>query len=147
MARLPRNELYMSAASKRLRIENYSNCVEMNVNKICFTQKSINNTFSNGIPIEWTINMLENNQIKPRQLPLIRIGWYENGWRSVDNRRLYCYKTAKNITMIPVKIIQITREFYCKNTSPNNGKSVRIINDPKNPKRNEMIYAFDPISS
>ena len=127
-------QTFMSNTSRNQRIKNYNNCSEMDVNQIRFTQKSINNTFSNGISIEWTIEMLENNQIKPRELPLIRIGMYKNQRRSVDNRRLYCYKTAKNIRIIPVRIIDITKEFSCKNTSPNDGTSVKVINDPKSPK-------------
>ena len=129
------------------RTTNYQNSTQMNVNEIHFTQKSIKNTFSNGTPIRWTIHMLERDEIKPRELPLIRIAWFNDQWKSVDNRRLYCYKTAKNIQTIPVRIINISKEFYCKDTTKTNGTSVQIINDPKTPKRGELICAFDPISS
>lgn len=132
---------------KSRRTRNYQKSKQMNVNNIHFTQKSIKSTFSNGIPIMWTIGRLERNELKPRELPLIRIGWFNGQWKSIDNRRLFCYKTVKNITIIPVRVVSITNEFDDKDTTRTNGTKVQIIDDPKTLLKDEIAYAFDPILS
>ena len=120
----------------------------MDVETIRFTQRSIKDTFSNGTPIKWTIHMLETKQVKPREIPLIRVGFLNNQWRSIDNRRLYCYKTVKHIDKIPVIIMdKITKEFHDKNQSPNNGKSVQVIHDKKTKNLHHNVIARDPITS
>eukprot|EP01083_Nonionella_stella_P189814 702770_1 len=92
----------MSRACIQKRLDAYysNNSRTMNVNQIRFTQPTIKNTFSNGVPIEWTIDMLETNQVLPIEIPLIRVGYFRGQWKSIDNRRLYCYKTAKNIKQV-----------------------------------------------
>eukprot|EP01084_Bolivina_argentea_P056118 102740_1 len=129
------------------RSQKYELHVKMNVDDIRFTQKSINNTFSNGTPIEWTINMLKRNKIKPCEIPLIRVGFFNGHYKSIDNRRLYCYKTC-NIKKIPVILMkEITKEFRYKDQSPNNGKSVQIINDPKSVQHHKnVVVAYNPMT-
>ena len=120
----------------------------IHVDKIRFTQRSIKDSFSSGTPIKWTIYMLESNQIKPMEIPLIRIGYVNGQWRSIDNRRLYCYKTAHNIDTIPVFVMKkITKEFYDKDQSQNDGKYVKVIKDHKMGNLDQNIVAYDPITS
>mmetsp|Transcript_52576 Transcript_52576/g.87062 ORF Transcript_52576/g.87062 Transcript_52576/m.87062 type:complete len:347 (+) Transcript_52576:81-1121(+) len=103
----------------------------MNVSNIRFTQKSVNDTFSSGAPIKWTIHMLQTKQIEPCEIPLIRVGKLNGHYKSIDNRRLYCFKQS-GIKKIPVTVMQeLTLEFHYKNQSPNNGTSVQVIHDPK----------------
>ena len=35
---------------------------------------------------------IELNKVKPKELPLIRVGFYKGKYVSIDNRRLWCYK-------------------------------------------------------
>lgn len=130
------------------RLRHYGNMKQMDPHKIHFTQDHISNTFSNGVPISWTIRMLQSNEILPRELPLIRIGWFNNRWTSIDNRRLFCFKTAKNINIIPVRIVEITQEFHKKHDSKCNGLFVKVIIHPnRQVQLNTSVCAFDPISS
>eukprot|EP01084_Bolivina_argentea_P015522 29064_1 len=119
----------------------------MDVASIRFTQKSIKDTFSCGAPIKWLIYMLKTNKIEPCEIPLIRVGFYNGYYKSIDNRRLYCYKTA-NIEKIPVFVMKtITKEFRCKDQSQNNGISVQIIHDPKPVScRKNTVTACHPIT-
>ncbi len=64
----------------------------MNVSDIRFTQKSIKDTFSLGNPIAWTIYMLREKKIAPYEIPRIRIALYNGYYKTIDNRRLYCFK-------------------------------------------------------
>merc|ERR1711933_7565 len=104
----------------------------MSVPEIRFTQKSVNDTFSNVAPIiKWTIYMLTTKQIQPYEIPLIRVGIFNGYYKTIDNRRLFCYKKA-GIKKIPVTFMgNITEEFRYKDQSPNNGRQVEVINDPK----------------
>ena len=132
------------------RIKHYQNMREIEVDKIHFLQKTITSTFTNGMPISWTIEMLEKNEILPRELPLIRIGWFKERWTSIDNRRLYCFKQSKNIDIIPVRIVKHKKRRFPQRTKKINNDRLDVkVNVHKNRKIkvNEKVIAFDPISS
>lgn len=73
---------------------------DVKVNDIRFTQKSVKNTFSNGAIIDWTIYMLKEKKIEPKEMPLIRVGWKDGHWKSIDNRRLYCFKQIPSLKTV-----------------------------------------------
>merc|ERR1712098_526285 len=120
---------------------------EVGTNSIRWTQVSINNRFGNSLPIEWTIAKLRSGEIIPRELPLIRVAKFKGKYRSVDNRRLYCYKTA-GIQRIPVVVIKEDRkmkQLFEKNKSKNNGTAVRIVAVELNPKNlDTKVVTYDP---
>ena len=132
----------------RKRKQAYRNAVTVDVASIRYTQTSVKDTFSNGAPLSWTIYMLKSKQIKPRELPLIRIGCVNDQWRTIDNRRLYCFK-ASNIDKIPAIVMtDMTYEFVYKNQSYNDGTTINLIHDPPpNIDKNQMIMAYDPETS
>merc|ERR1711964_754864 len=121
--------------------------VEVGVASIRWTQVSINNRFGNSLPIAWTIEKLKQGEILPRELPLIRVAKFKGKYRSVDNRRLYCYKAA-GIKKIPVVVIKEDRkmkQLFEKNKSKNNGVDVKIIEVPLNPKNlDTKVVTYDP---
>eukprot|EP01084_Bolivina_argentea_P125850 222919_1 len=103
----------------------------MDVSEIRFTQKSIKDTFSLGNPIVWTIYMLREKKITPYEIPRIRVALYNGYYKTIDNRRLYCFKHS-DIKQIPVILMaKVTQEFQYKDQSPNQGRSVKIVHDPK----------------
>jgi len=132
----------------RKRKQSYRNAQIVDVTTIRYTQTSVKDTFSNGAPLTWTIYMLKTGQIKPKELPLIRIGCVDNQWRTIDNRRLYCFKQA-GVTKVPAIIMQdTTHEFQYKNQSYNDGTTINLIHDPPpNIDDNQMIMAYDPETS
>ena len=65
------------------------------VSKIRYSQGSISNVFSDGRYIHDTIDALKSGQIKPSDIPLIRVGPYKTDqYITFDNRRLFCFKVA-----------------------------------------------------
>merc|ERR1712098_510015 len=139
--------MQLTDAARRKRRKAWAKHVEVGTNSIRWTQVSINNRFGNSLPIEWTIAKLRSGEIIPRELPLIRVAKFKGKYRSVDNRRLYCYKTA-GIKKIPVIIIKEDRkmkQLFEKNKSKNNGVDVKIIDIPLNPKNlDTKVITYDP---
>eukprot|EP00483_Globobulimina_turgida_P001987 UN01989 len=133
--------------SNKKRQSSYDQSVEMNVCDIRFTQKSVNDTFSNGAPIQWTMHMLNTGVIEPYEIPLIRVGYLNGSYKTIDNRRLYCFKTC-NIKKIRVTLVDnITEEFFCKDQSTNKGQTVQIIHDPKPQSHHKnVVTAYNPIT-
>eukprot|EP01083_Nonionella_stella_P156972 508911_1 len=127
------------------RTEQYANSRNMCVSEIRFTQRTVNDTFSKGNPIKWTIHMLKTKQILPCEIPLIRVGLLNGHYKTIDNRRLYCFKQS-GIKTIPVIVMKtITQEFHCKDQSPNDGVSVTVIHDPKPvSSHTNTVTAFNP---
>jgi hypothetical protein len=78
----------------------------MNVNEIRYTQDSISGTFSDGAPIQDTIFLLQTKQINPGNIPPIKVVFYEGHYRTMDNRRLFCFKSA-NIKKVRFDILII----------------------------------------
>merc|ERR1712098_81179 len=111
------------------------------------TQVSVNNRFGNSLPVDWTIAKLKSGEIIPRELPLIRVAKYKGKFRSVDNRRLYCFRQA-GIKQIPVCVIKEDRkmkQLFEKNKSKNNGTSVYMVDVPLNPKNlDTKVITYDP---
>merc|ERR1712098_564908 len=139
--------MQLTDAARRKRRKAWAKHVEVGTNSIRWTQVSINNRFGNSLPIEWTIAKLRSGEIIPRELPLIRVAKFKGKYRSVDNRRLYCYKTA-GIKRIPVVVIKEDRkmkQLFEKNKSKNNGTSVRIVEIDANPKNlDSKVVTYDP---
>lgn len=142
-----RNDMQLTEAAKKKRRKAWSKCVEIGTDGIRWTQVSVNNRFGNSLPIEWTIAKLKSGEILPKELPLIRVAKFKGKYRSVDNRRLYCYKTA-GIKRIPVVVIKENRkmkQLFEKNKSKNNGTSVFIVDVPLNPKNlDSKVVTYDP---
>eukprot|EP01084_Bolivina_argentea_P190990 328091_1 len=140
--------LMATIARRQELLSKYNECCEMKVSDIRFTQKSVNDTFSNGTPIKWTINMLKTGRIKPYEIPLIRVADYNGYYKSVDNRRLYCYKQC-GFKTIPVTFMEsATEEFRCKDQSTNDGLSVEVISDPKHVSSHKnKVFAYNPITN
>ncbi|ETO17551.1 hypothetical protein RFI_19772 [Reticulomyxa filosa] len=152
-----------SATEKRLDVWASKAKEWMKTSEIRFTQDSISDSFSNGVPIEWTIYMLKTKQVSPKELPLIRIGLMDGKyWKTIDNRRLYCFKMA-NIEQvlqiffcilltesvyenIPVfKMHSLTKEFFYKDHNLSSGITVRVrLNEKKNIDATANVVAFDP---
>eukprot|EP01083_Nonionella_stella_P156266 505856_1 len=134
----------------RKRRQAYRQAVEVDVISIRYTQPSVKDTFTNGAPLSWTIHMLKTAQIKPRELPLIRIGCINKVYRTIDNRRLYCFK-ASGIKRIPVIVMQnISLEFEYKNQSSNDGLTIQLIHNtwpPNTIDHNQLVMAYDPKTS
>jgi hypothetical protein len=139
--------MQLTEAARKKRRRAYAKHVEMDVKGIRWTQVSINNRFGNSLPIEWTIAKLRSGEIIPRELPLIRVAKFKGKYRSVDNRRLFCYKTA-GIKRIPVVVIKEDRkmkQLFEKNKSKNNGTNVRIVEIAVNPKNlDTKVITYDP---
>jgi len=137
----------LTEAARRKRKRAWAKHVEVGVGSIRWTQVSINNRFGNSLPVAWTIQKLKTGEILPRELPLIRVAKFKGKYRSVDNRRLYCYKTA-GIQRIPVVVIKDDRkmkQLFEKNKSKNNGTAVRIVEIPVNPKNlDTKVVTYDP---
>lgn len=139
--------MHLTEAAQKKRRRAWSKHVEMKVGQIRFTQTSVNNRFGNSLPIDWTIEKLKDGTILPRELPLIRVGKLRGKYRSVDNRRLYCYKAA-GIQTIPVVVIEGDRKFKQvleKNKSKNNGTAVDIVDVAPNEKNLDCaVITYDP---
>merc|ERR1712098_344278 len=139
--------MQLTEAARRKRRKAWAKHVEVGTNSIRWTQVSINNRFGNSLPFEWTIAKLRSGEIIPRELPLIRVAKFKGKYRSVDNRRLYCYKTA-GIQRIPVVVIKEDRkmkQLFEKNKSKNNGTAVRIVAVELNPKNlDTKVVTYDP---
>merc|ERR1712098_446718 len=140
-------DMQLTEAAKKKRRRAYAKHVKMGVASIRWTQVSINDRFGNSLPVAWTIAKLKSGEIIPRELPLIRVAKFKGKYRSVDNRRLYCYKTA-GINRIPVVVIKEDRkmkQLFEKNKSKNNGTNVRIVEIPVNPKNlDTKVITYDP---
>merc|ERR1711964_633627 len=122
--------------------------VEVGVASIRWTQVSINNRFGNSLPIAWTIEKLKQGEILPRELPLIRVAKFKGKYRSVDNRRLYCYKAAgiKQVLVVIIKEDRKMKQLFEKNKTKNNGTSVRIIEIELNPVNlDTKVITYDPL--
>merc|ERR1712098_840268 len=140
-------DMQLTEAAKKKRRRAYAKHVKMGVASIRWTQVSINDRFGNSLPVAWTIAKLKSGEIIPRELPLIRVAKFKGKYRSVDNRRLYCYKQA-GITKIPVVVIKEDRkmkQLFEKNKSKNNGTAVRIVVVEPNPKNMDTkVITYDP---
>eukprot|EP01083_Nonionella_stella_P120788 362266_1 len=115
--------------------KNTCNFEKMNVKDIRYTQHSIRDTFTDGTPLNYTIDMLKTGKIKPKDISPIRVGKYNGYYRTIDNRRLYCFKQS-NIKQITVKYIPnicSLPEFHDKYTSNNGGTSIKIKKKKKKP--------------
>jgi len=141
------SNMQLTEAAKKKRRRAYKNHVMMKVGQIRWTQVSVNNRFGNSLPIDWTIEMLQSGTVLPRELPLIRVAKFKGKYRSVDNRRLYCFKQA-GITEVPVVVIKEDRkmkQLFEKNKTKNNGVDVRIIDVALNPKNlDAKVITYDP---
>merc|ERR1712093_715220 len=121
--------------------------VMMNPESIRWTQVSVNNRFGNSLPVDWTIAKLKSGEIIPRDLPLIRVAKFKGKFRSVDNRRLYCFKQAglKQIPVVVIKEDRKMKQLFEKNKSKNNGTSVYMVDVPLNPKNLDCkVVTYDP---
>eukprot|EP01084_Bolivina_argentea_P067410 122754_1 len=108
--------------------KNTCNFEKMNVKDIRYTQHSIRDTFTDGTPLNYTIDMLKTGKIKPKDISPIRVGKYNGHYRTIDNRRLYCFKQS-DIKKIKVKYIPDIGnlpDFRDKYTSNNGGTSIKI---------------------
>eukprot|EP01083_Nonionella_stella_P014060 39530_1 len=108
--------------------KNTCNFEKMNVKDIRYTQHSIRDTFTDGTPLNYTIDMLKTGKIKPKDISPIRVGKYNGYYRTIDNRRLYCFKQS-NIKKITVKYIHNIGnlpDFRDKYTSNNGGTFIKI---------------------
>lgn len=140
-------DMQLTEAAKKKRRRAYAKHVEMDVKSIRWTQVSINNRFGNSLPIDWTIAKLRSGEIIPRELPLIRVAKFKGKYRSVDNRRLFCYKTSgiKRIPVVVIKEVRKMKQLFEKNKSKNNGTDVRIVEIAVNPKNlDTKVITYDP---
>jgi hypothetical protein len=64
----------------------------LNPNDIYFTNDSIMRCFQNGANIDDTIKRLDGGIYVVEDFPPIRVVFHEQGWWSLDNRRLYCFQ-------------------------------------------------------
>eukprot|EP01083_Nonionella_stella_P189298 699733_1 len=109
------------------------------------TEQYANSRNIKGNPIKWTIHMLKTKQILPCEIPLIRVGLLNGHYKTIDNRRLYCFKQSGIKTIPAIVMKTITQEFHCKDQSPNDGVSVTVIHDPKPvSSHTNTVTAFNP---
>ena len=74
----------MSKSTLQKRHVAWSKHVDLNISQIRFTQVSISSSFSNGIPIKWTLYKLLTKDIKPCELPLIRVCKVNKVYKTLD---------------------------------------------------------------
>ncbi|CAF1542264.1 unnamed protein product, partial [Rotaria sordida] len=73
---------------------------------IRYTQTTIKDQFSNGHNIEDLCDDLEDGRTTVSDIPMINVVKTRSGnvW-SLNNRRLWCFRHARNIDQIPVRIV------------------------------------------
>jgi hypothetical protein len=74
--------------------------------KIYFTQPTISRYFNDGHELNDLVHQLTTNDIRPENIPLIRVIEIKNKYYSLDNRRLAAYKIA-GISFIPVNMVSL----------------------------------------
>ena len=74
----------------------------LNPKDIRYTQDSISNKFSNGVKVDDLIDSLKAGTVTPDDIPAIRVAKINEKIYSLDNRRLFAYKTA-GIKSVPVQ--------------------------------------------
>lgn len=75
---------------------------------------------------------------------LSRVAKRKGKYRSIDNRRLYCYK-AVGIQTVPVVITDESSHWRFKNRPKNDGTDIQIIDVAHNPKHLDLkVVAYDP---
>lgn len=106
---------------------------KMAVQTLRFTQSSIRPFFRDGRSIYALLNDLHSGGVDPlRDLEPLRISWYNEAWRSHDNRRLWALKcfSAMNCqgpkVCVRVNVCPVTDDFHRKHTTTNDGVSVLV---------------------
>ncbi|KAJ3182394.1 hypothetical protein HDU87_008558 [Geranomyces variabilis] len=104
--------------------------VDLDVNEVLFTQATIYNTFSNGGMIQTMIDDLMAGAMSVTDVPPVRVRNDCGLWYALDNRRLYCLKTARCgiVRFWDVTYTQGHQEFWNKRAGGGSGRSVRVIN-------------------
>ncbi|KAH3763650.1 P-loop nucleoside triphosphate hydrolase superfamily protein [Pelomyxa schiedti] len=126
-----------------LKIYKYNNCVSRahvaptgtwpstsathyaNVSFTYFTQLSMSCNFSDGKPLDSLILNLRRDPSYINKIPPIHITEFKGQWYSLDNRRLYCYKTA-NIPYVPAIVVPVTDKFFNRIIQPTHLDSIAI---------------------
>ena len=102
---------------------------ELKPAEIRYSQESISRKFRNGNTLEETIEKLKNGILKPRHFPTIEVFPMDRNFYTINNRRLYCFKTAQ-IEYVPVQIIEQKQVDPRKLTTNNDGISIRVRMSP-----------------
>jgi hypothetical protein len=68
--------------------------IVVDVRKIGFSQSTIKPSFKNGTSVEDCINGIRKGTVSIREFPLIRVVWVNNQYISLDNRRLFVFKSS-----------------------------------------------------
>lgn len=77
----------------------------MDPSEIYFSSNSISQWFQDGNSVFDTIYALKYGSLDATDFPTIRIVWHKQGWWSLDNRRLFCFKEA-SLDNVPVQAVE-----------------------------------------
>ncbi|KAJ3033493.1 hypothetical protein HDV00_006309 [Rhizophlyctis rosea] len=131
--KVPSSRLYdtWGTTKRKTRRRAEANAIHLPTSSIYYTQPTIKNSFTDGTPVTTTITQLQCGELEPEDLPLIRVRQVEEGkWKTLDNRRLYCFKEAKvekvwceDVTGVG----SLELEFVYKDQSANGGVSVEVV--------------------
>ena len=103
----------------------------MDPNEIRFSQRYISGSFSDGTPLQQTIDALRSGELSPGDLPPIRV--FEGpggGTFTLDNRRLFASQMAGvPVNTVPATAEEIEREAW-KMTTRCQGKFVGVKGGP-----------------
>src|SRR2546423_1176605 len=98
----------------------------MDPNEVRFTQASVRNRLRDGGTIDQLAEALKSGEVRPNEVPPLRLFLKEGRYYSLDNRRLEAFRRAR----IPIPHRMATPEEIAdeawKFTTKNDGQSVRI---------------------
>ncbi|MCP1307952.1 RHS repeat domain-containing protein [Paenibacillus tyrfis] len=95
-------------------------------NKVRFTQDSVKAEFSDGRSVYQLIDDLKSGNVKPKDIPEIRVFEKDGNLYSLDNRRLYAFQQANvNVRYRLATESEVSAQMW-KMTTKNNGTSIRI---------------------
>ena len=113
-----------------------NNFLELNPEDILFSKDVISGSFSDGSFLDSYISIIFNNKIHVQKSIVtkeMRVTIYADKFYTLNNKILYCLRHSET-PLIKVKLVEIDKckeEFLRKFITKNEGRSVRIENEPE----------------